>query len=69
MESGMEPTASWTINEVLRADPRAAQVLNLLGIDICCGGSLSLAEASRAVGESPESVLAAIRNLNAKETA
>jgi iron-sulfur cluster repair protein YtfE (RIC family) len=69
MESGMEPTASWTINEVLRADPRAARVLNLLGIDICCGGSLSLAEASRAVGESPESVLAAIRNLNAKEMA
>jgi regulator of cell morphogenesis and NO signaling len=65
----MEPKASWTIDEVLRAAPRAAWVLDRLGIDTCCGGSLSLEDASRAAGETPESVLAAIRNLTQKETA
>jgi iron-sulfur cluster repair protein YtfE (RIC family) len=46
-----------TVNDLLREEPGAAAVLNRLGIDTCCGGTLSLEEASRAAGTTADAVL------------
>jgi len=32
----------WTVNEALRAAPQLVGVFNRLGLDTCCGGSLTL---------------------------
>ena len=50
-------TPKFTVNEVLRVEARAAAVFNRLGIDTCCGGSLTVEEASRAAGVAPELVI------------
>lgn len=46
-----------TVNELLREESRAAAVLNRLGIDTCCGGSMTLAEASRTAGTTAAAVI------------
>ena len=35
-----------TVNEVIRMYPESVSVFNELGIDACCGGDASLAEAA-----------------------
>lgn len=50
----------WTVNEVLVAAPQAVGVLNSFGIDTCCGGTRTLAEAARSVGLAPEILIAAL---------
>lgn len=50
-----------TINDLLRTTPGAAALLHRLGIDACCGGSLSLAEAAASVGMPLPQLLAALR--------
>jgi iron-sulfur cluster repair protein YtfE (RIC family) len=35
-----------SINEILRLHPVATQVLNAFGVDTCCGGAMSLADAA-----------------------
>jgi regulator of cell morphogenesis and NO signaling len=49
-----------SVNDVLRESPAAAAVLNRFGIDTCCGGSLSLAEAAASVGVPLAELLAAL---------
>lgn len=60
MTSRSIPTAL-TVNDLLRETPSAAAVLNRLGIDTCCGGSLSLAEAAASVGLPLAQLLAALQ--------
>jgi regulator of cell morphogenesis and NO signaling len=36
-----------TVNEVIRMYPESVSVFNQLGIDACCGGDASIAEAAR----------------------
>lgn len=60
MTSPSFPTAL-TVNDLLRETPAAAAVLNRLGIDTCCGGSLSLAEAAASVGLPLAQLLAALQ--------
>ena len=50
-------TPKLTVNDVLRVEARAAAVFNRYGIDTCCGGSLTVEEASRAAGVPPERVI------------
>jgi iron-sulfur cluster repair protein YtfE (RIC family) len=38
---------NWSVNELLRRHPATVRVLNARGIDSCCGGSSSLADAAR----------------------
>ncbi|HEU4697810.1 MAG TPA: DUF542 domain-containing protein [Gemmatimonadales bacterium] len=47
-----------TVNDLLRRAPTAAPVLNALGIDTCCGGGLSLAEAAQSAGIPTSELLA-----------
>ena len=42
--------AGWSINELLRRRPESVAVLNGHGIDTCCGGARSLADAAREDG-------------------
>jgi iron-sulfur cluster repair protein YtfE (RIC family) len=46
-----------TVNDLLREESRAAAVLNRLGIDTCCGGMLTLEEASRAAGTTAGAII------------
>jgi hypothetical protein len=39
-----------TVNDLLADCPRAARVLNAFGVDTCCGGFDTLAEAAVAIG-------------------
>ena len=60
MTSRSIPTAL-TVNDLLRETPAAAAVLNRLGIDTCCGGALSLADAAASVGLPLARLLAALK--------
>ncbi len=42
--SRIDPTLS--VNEILKRCPASVRVLNAFGIDTCCGGAASLAEAA-----------------------
>jgi iron-sulfur cluster repair protein YtfE (RIC family) len=46
-----------TVDTAVRRSPRALPVLRELGIDTCCGGSLTLAQAAASAGIPTERVL------------
>lgn len=50
----------WTVNEALLAAPQIVGTLNRLGVDTCCGGTQTLAEAAGSIGLAPEELLAAL---------
>jgi len=56
-----------TINEFIAKNPSAIGVLNAFGIDTCCGGADSLAEAAERHGIDPESLLLALAAATAGE--
>ena len=47
-----------TVNDVIRMYPESVSVFNQLGIDACCGGDASIAEAARRDGVDLGSLLA-----------
>ena len=49
---------AWTVNDLLRHIPESAATLNRMGIDMCCGGSLPIAEAAATAGTTVEAVVA-----------
>ncbi len=55
--SNTMPDATWTVNEVLRHHPDAVGVLNEMGVDACCGGASSLADAATDAGVRLEELL------------
>ena len=52
--------AGITVNEMLRLYPATVSVLNVFGIDACCGGAASLAEAARRDGVDLTALLSAL---------
>jgi regulator of cell morphogenesis and NO signaling len=48
------------VNEMLRLYPATVSVLNAFGIDACCGGAASLAEAARRDGVDLNALLSAL---------
>lgn len=54
--AGVEPT--WTVNETTARIPASVSVFARYGIDSCCGGALSLAEAARRHDVSIDTLLA-----------
>lgn len=50
-----------TINEAILALPEAVAVFDGFGLDACCGGGLSIAEAARRHGLDVAEVLDAVR--------
>lgn len=51
------PDATWSVNDVLRRYPDAVGVFNELGVDACCGGANSLADAARDAGVALDELL------------
>jgi regulator of cell morphogenesis and NO signaling len=60
--AAMRPTtgSEETVEGAARRSPRAAEILRGLGIDTCCGGSLTLAQAAASAGVPVETVLEAL---------
>jgi iron-sulfur cluster repair protein YtfE (RIC family) len=52
--------AGETVEGVVRRVPGAAEILGTLGIDTCCGGRLTLAQAAASAGLPVGTVLAAL---------
>lgn len=55
----VDPT--WTVNEAIARVPAAITVFNRLGIDACCGGAATIAEAAIRDGIDLETLLDALR--------
>jgi regulator of cell morphogenesis and NO signaling len=53
----MEITAQTSVREVIISNPSAARVFETLGVDYCCGGAATLAEASSRASVSLEVLL------------
>lgn len=51
-----------TVRELVVENPAAARVFERLGIDYCCGGNKSLAEACAAAKVTADDVIAALEN-------
>ena len=49
-----------TVNEALLASPQIVTILNRLGVDTCCGGSETLADAARSAGLTAEELRTAL---------
>lgn len=54
------PNLEATVREFVLERPAAARVFEALGIDYCCGGNQTLAQACRTANRSPEEVSAAL---------
>ena len=62
----MNNTIETTVGDLVRAAPVRSRIFEKLGIDFCCGGKKSLAEACRAKGLDPATVLVMIDALGAE---
>ncbi len=54
-------SADWTVNDTIARFPDAIAVLNTFGVDTCCGGGLSIAQAAQANGLDLDALLRAVR--------
>jgi regulator of cell morphogenesis and NO signaling len=61
-----ESSEHTTVGDLVAADFRAARVLEQFGIDFCCGGRRSLADACWSAGADPEIVGLAIERVTAE---
>jgi iron-sulfur cluster repair protein YtfE (RIC family) len=52
--------AGMSVNTTIRRFPESVAVFNQLGVDACCGGANSLAEAALEAGITLETLLAAL---------
>jgi iron-sulfur cluster repair protein YtfE (RIC family) len=59
VEAPSDPTEE-TVEGALSWSPRAAEILRGLGIDACCGGRLTLAQAAASAGVPVATVLEAL---------
>jgi len=58
-------TPDTTVGDIVRARPARSRVFENLGLDYCCGGKKPLAEACRAKGLDPATVVALLTALDA----
>lgn len=65
MKTDLELSPETTVNEVIRRIPASVVVFSRHGIDACCGGTLSVAEAARRHGVEPDELLDEARKASA----
>lgn len=58
------PNPGTIVRDLVLENPAAARVFETLGIDYCCGGSQTLAEACKAANRSAEEVIVALQKLD-----
>jgi hypothetical protein len=56
-----EITSSSTVNDVVREFPGTLEVFRQLGVDTCCGGGASLAQAARDLQVLPETLIESLQ--------
>jgi len=61
--------ATLTVNEAIRRFPATVAVFNDFGIDACCGGAVSIAEAAERDGVDAATLLEALERVVAEEGA
>lgn len=59
----IERLTTATVGDIVATDFRTAAVFERFGIDFCCGGRVSLAEACRAAAIEPQTVIDALETL------
>src|SRR5215510_8863342 len=59
-----ERSTSATVGDIVATNFRTAAVFERFGIDFCCGGRLSLADACRAAAVEPSAVIEALDTLS-----
>lgn len=57
---------TWSVNDVLKRYPMTMEVFNRHGIDLCCGGVLSVDEAATQEGVDKEVLCAELRAVAAE---
>ena len=55
--------AALTVNDTLLRHPETMAVFNAFGVDACCGGAASLAEAARTAGVEPVALIEALEGV------
>lgn len=63
MTNAPELDPSLTINEIIAAYPETIPVFNRFGLDMCCGGGVSVDEAARRDGIDAAPVVAALNEV------
>jgi regulator of cell morphogenesis and NO signaling len=63
-----QPYENATVGDIVAADFRAAAIFEGFGIDFCCGGRRSLADACRTASADPVDVIRALQGLPAPST-
>ncbi len=58
-EAQLDITSS--VNDVIQLHPASIPVLNVFGVDACCGGAASLDDAARSAGADPAALLEALQ--------
>jgi regulator of cell morphogenesis and NO signaling len=58
-----EPLGTTTVGDIVASDFRTAFVFEQFGIDFCCGGRRTLADACRTAGADPDAVVQALEAL------
>lgn len=51
-----------SVNEILTLHPATKMVFNRFGVDVCCGGSLSVQEAAHASGADRDALCDALQH-------
>jgi regulator of cell morphogenesis and NO signaling len=64
----IEALESTTVGDIVAGDFRAAAVFERFGIDFCCGGRRSVAEACRTAAADPAEVIDALGALSEDRT-
>lgn len=59
IDSTVNPEA--TVNETIARFPQTVGVFNRFGIDTCCGGNITVADAARVQGIDPQDLTEALR--------
>ena len=54
--------ATWTVNDTLLRYPSTVAVFNQFGVDACCGGANTIAEAARESKVNLDALLAALHD-------
>ena len=63
------PDATWSVNHTLLRWPAAARIFNAFGIDACCGGAATLAQAAADADMPLDALLAALDGITRDDTA
>jgi regulator of cell morphogenesis and NO signaling len=61
MQSTTNIDIASTVNEIVAQYPDTIAVFNRFGIDSCCGGGVTMADAARRDGTDPDALLAALQ--------